>query len=61
MGLSGEIVLAGRSSQRSTRPSFKTQPVLLRLKVVPTTFQPHLAGDCAVWHGKELLAPNVFR
>ncbi|HAJ55901.1 MAG TPA: hypothetical protein DCL56_14875 [Lactobacillus sp.] len=37
MGLSGEIVLAGRSSQRSTRPSFETLPVLQRLKVAPTT------------------------
>ena len=47
MGLSCEIVLAGRSSRRSTRPSFETQRALLRLKVVPTAFQPHLAGDCS--------------
>ncbi len=56
MGLSGAIVLAGRSSRRSTRPIFETQSGLLRLKVVPTTFQPHLAGDCGVWHGMELIA-----
>ena len=56
MGLSCEVVLAGRSSRRSTRPIFETQPGLLRLKVVPTAFQHHLAGDCGVWHGKKAIA-----
>ena len=65
MGLSGEIVLAGRSSQRSTRPSFETQPGLQRLKVVPTTLAsrspaPEPAGDCGVWHNKELIALNFL-
>ncbi len=51
MGLSGDIVVGGAPfAPPTTRPNFETQPGLLRLKVVPTTFQPHLDGDRAVWH-----------
>ena len=57
MRLSGEIVVGGVVfAPPTTRPSFETLPVLQRLKVVPTTFQPQLAGDCGVWHGAELIA-----
>ena len=49
MGLSGEIIVGGLPP--TMRPIFETQPVLLRLKVVPTTFQPQLAGNRGVWHG----------
>ncbi len=59
MGLSGEIIVGGLPP--TMRPIFETQPVLLRLKVVPTTFQPHLAGDCGVWHDNLLFClPLLF-
>jgi hypothetical protein len=54
MGLSGEIIVGGLPL--TMRPSFETLRALQRLKVVPTTFQPHLAGDCGVWHGMEPIA-----
>ncbi|MED7629711.1 hypothetical protein DB330_01905 [Lacticaseibacillus casei] len=57
MGLRGEIGLNGRFSRFRPRPIFETQPDLLRLKVVPTPFQPQLAGDCGVWRGIEFIAP----
>ena len=52
MGLNCEIVVGGAPfAPPTTRPSFETQRALLRLKVVPTAFQPHMAGDCGVWRG----------
>ena len=57
MSLSGDIVVGGALFAPPTaRPSFKTQRFLLRLKVVPTTFQAQLAGDCGVWHVPEQIA-----
>ncbi|EEQ66828.1 hypothetical protein LBPG_02277 [Lacticaseibacillus paracasei subsp. paracasei 8700:2] len=36
-----------------------SRPRALRAQSAVTAFQPHLAGDCGVWHGKEILAKHL--
>ncbi|KAB1963898.1 hypothetical protein EFP65_13875 [Lacticaseibacillus paracasei] len=31
----------------------------MRAQSAVTAFQPQLAGDCGVWHGKEILAKHL--
>jgi hypothetical protein len=33
----------------------------LRARSAVTAFQPQLAGDCGVWHGKKILAQHLLR
>ncbi|WP_260210907.1 hypothetical protein, partial [Lacticaseibacillus paracasei] len=41
-----------------------SRPRALRARSAVTAFQPQLAGDCGVWHGKRILAqhlPTIIR
>ncbi|KAB1969530.1 hypothetical protein F9B82_08265 [Lacticaseibacillus casei] len=56
-----KLVLNGRISRFRPRPSFETQPGLLRRAHHSScaVASPQPAGDCGVWHGNKLITLDL--